>query len=435
MNPIHVFKFGGASVKSADAIKNLAKIVKRYSGENLVIVVSAMAKTTNALEETLSLWMNGDLIAWEQKLSDIEKFHLDTANQLLEGDANRLLIAELQALFKQLRDQFQVPSSASYDYLYDQIVSFGELLSTRIVSHYLNSIGITNKLADARQCLRSDTSYREGVIDETASRFLCQRVFDFTAVKIYLTQGFIAGTEMGTTTTLGREGSDYTAAILANILDAKDVTIWKDVAGVLSADPKIFSQAVKLDFVSYQEAIELAYCGAQIIHPKTIKPIQNKKIPLYVKSFMDPDAPGSTIAHSDTPVTLPPVLVLKRNQVLISLTPRDFSFVIEDCLSKIFAVLYKHRIKVNMIHNSAISFTVCVDYDRFRFDSAIAELKEEFSIRYNTNLELLTVRHYTKDIIERITSNRLVYLQQRTRSTARFVIESENINNINLTFV
>ncbi|HOK61607.1 MAG TPA: aspartate kinase [Tenuifilum sp.] len=424
MKPIRVFKFGGASVKSAGAIRNLANIVKRFSTENLVIVVSAMAKTTNALEEVLMYWMNADLTAMNTKLKEIKQFHLNEALDLVEGDSNHLLIAELQALFNQLETQFGQTPTKGYDFHYDQVVSFGELFSTRIVSHYLNFIGIANTLVDARRCLRSDTSYREGVIDETTSRLLCQREFDFSSANIFLTQGFIAGTEVGTTTTLGREGSDYTAAILANLLDAQDVTIWKDVAGVLSADPKIFSNAVKLSFVSYQEAIELAYCGAQIIHPKTIKPIQNKKIPLYVKSFMEPDAQGTIIAHSDTPVKLPPVLVLKRNQVLITLSPRDFSFVIEDCLSKIFALLYKHRIKVNMVHNSAINFTVCVDNDKLRLGDALEEMKHEFAVRYNSNLELLTIRHYTPEIIENFIGNRVVYLQQRTRSTARFVMDA-----------
>lgn len=424
MKPIRVFKFGGASVKSAGAVRNLANIVKRYSSENLVIVVSAMAKTTNALEEVLMHWMNADLLAMKEKFKEIEQFHLNEAMDLVDGNPNHILIHELQGLFNQLESQLGQVPTVGYDFYYDQVVSFGELFSTRIVSHYLNYIGIANTLVDARRCLRSDTSYREGVIDESTSRLMCKREFDFSLANIFLTQGFIAGTEVGTTTTLGREGSDYTAAILANLLDAQDVTIWKDVAGVLSADPKIFSNAVKLNFVSYQEAIELAYCGAQIIHPKTIKPIQNKKIPLYVKSFMEPDAEGTIIAHSDTPVKLPPVLVLKRNQVLITLSPRDFSFVIEDCLSKIFALLYKHRIKVNMVHNSAISFTVCVDNDHLRLGNALEEMKHEFAVRYNNNLQLLTIRHYTPEIIEDFIGNRVVYLQQRTRSTARFVMDA-----------
>jgi len=424
MKPIHVFKFGGASVKSAESIRNLATIVAKYSAENLVIVVSAMAKTTNELEVVLKHWVENDLTSKERKLTEIEQFHINIALELVNNDANHQLMAELKDLFSQLNDQVKGIPSKGYDFHYDQVISFGELISTRIVSHYLSYIGISNKLVDARRCLRSDTSYREGVIDEFTSRILCQREFNFSSVNIYLTQGFIAGTEDGATTTLGREGSDYSAAILANLLDAQDVTIWKDVDGVLSADPKIFSNAVKLNFVPYQEAIELAYCGAQVIHPKTIKPLQNKNIPLYVKSFMNPNASGSIIAHSDTPVELPSIIVLKKNQVLVTLSPRDFSFVIEDCFSKIFALLYKHRIKVNMLHNSAINFTVCVDDDRLRLPQALDELKLDFAVRHNRNLELLTIRHYSPELIDDLVGNRTVYLQQRTRSSVRFVMDS-----------
>ncbi len=422
---VRIFKFGGASVKSAEAIRNLAQIVSQYQHENLVIVVSAMAKTTNNLEEVLSVWMKGDFDLLEQKVSSIERFHVDTALELIGGNTSHILLMELRSLFLQLREKLTVRPAKNYDFHYDQIVSFGELFSTRIVNHYLNHIGITNKLVDARRCLRTDTTYREGIIDESISAQLCQREFDFSIVRIYLTQGFIAGTEIGTTTTLGREGSDYTAAILANLLNASDVTIWKDVEGILNADPKIFVDTQKLEFVSYQEAIELAYCGAQIIHPKTIKPIQNKKIPLHVRSFLNSNATGSTIAHSDKPISLPPVLVLKRKQVLVTLTPRDFSFVIEDCLSKIFAMLYRYRVKVNIIHNSAINFTVCVDDEPLRLPQAIQELQNDFVVRYNTNLMLLTIRHYSADVIDKYTWNRTVYLQQRTRSTARFVMDSE----------
>jgi aspartate kinase len=275
-----------------------------------------------------------------------------------------------------------------------------------------------------RTCLKSDTTYREGVIDYITSRFLTQKTFNFGTERIYITQGFIAGSQAGTTTTLGREGSDYTAAILANLLDALDVTIWKDVEGVLNADPKIFPNTIKLDFVSFQEAIELAYCGAQIIHPKTIKPLQNKQIPLFVKSFLNPDGVGTKILQSDEPLQLPPVFILRRNQVLMSLTPRDFSFVIEDSLSKIFALLYKHRVKVNLVQNSAISFTVCVDEEKQYLPAAIEELKNDFKVRYNNNLELVTIRHYTPQAIDSEISGRQVYLQQRTRSTARFVMDA-----------
>jgi len=420
---IRIFKFGGASVKSADGIKNLATIVKKFSHEKVVIVVSAMGKTTNALERILASYLNSDS-SINSELETLKNYHFGVAQELLGTDKGHFMYAELDRLFSDLASKLEQKPTEGYDYCYDQIVSFGELLATKIVSIYLNYLSITNRWIDARACIQSDNSYREGIIDFTTSKYLCQKTFNFEGENLYITQGFIAGTPMGTTTTLGREGSDYTAAILANLLDAKDVTIWKDVEGVLNADPKIFANTCKLDFVSYQEAIELAYCGAQIIHPKTIKPIQNKKIPLFVKSFINPDAVGTQIAHSDSQLKLPPVLVLKQNQVLISLTPRDFSFVIEDSLSKIFAILYKHRVKVNLVQNSAISFSICVDEEKHRLPKAIEELQVDFTVRYNSNLELLTIRHYTKQAIDEQVGDKVVYLQQRTRSTSRFVMDA-----------
>lgn len=420
---IRVFKFGGASVKSAEGIRNLASIIRKFNSERVVVVVSAMGKTTNALEKILSASLNSDnsLIS---ELSTLKSYHYGVAEDLIGADRSHFIFSELDRLFAELEVKLAVKPTDGYDFCYDQIVSFGELMATKIVSIYLNHCGIANRWVDARSCILSDNSYREGIIDFTTSKYLCQKAFNFEGESRYVTQGFIAGTPSGTTTTLGREGSDYTAAILANLLDAKDVTIWKDVEGVLNADPKIFKNTCKLDFVSYQEAIELAYCGAQIIHPKTIKPIQNKQIPLFVKSFINPDTLGTQIAHSESLLKLPPVLVLKQKQVLISLTPHDFSFVIEDSLSKIFAILYKHRVKVNLVQNSAISFSVCVDEEKYRLPKAMEELQVDFTVRYNSNLELLTIRHYTQVAIEEQVGDKIVYLQQRTRSTARFVMDA-----------
>lgn len=423
---IRVFKFGGASVKSAEGIKNLATIVRKFSQDKVVVVVSAMGKTTNALERILAAYLNSDS-SISSELEALKNYHYSVVHGLIGEDRHHLMYAELDRLFSELTRRLEQKPAEGYDFCYDQIVSFGELLATKIVSIYLNHVSITNRWVDARACIQSDNSYREGIIDFTTSKYLCQKAFNFEGENLCITQGFIAGTPMGTTTTLGREGSDYTAAILANLLDAKEVTIWKDVEGVLNADPKIFANTCKLDFVSYQEAIELAYCGAQIIHPKTIKPIQNKKIPLFVKSFINPDAVGTQIAHSDSQLKLPPVLVLKQNQVLISLTPRDFSFVIEDSLSKIFAILYKHRVKVNLVQNSAISFSICVDEEKHRLPKAIEELQVDFTVRYNSNLELLTIRHYTKQAIDEQVGDKVVYLQQRTRSTSRFVMDARTL--------
>ncbi len=418
---VKVFKFGGASVRSAEGVRNLADVIKRYS-ENLVIVVSAMGKTTNALEIILAKYLEKD-DSYTDDIIKLKKYHLDIVAELF-GDKSISEEKKVDLLFNGIDGFIKSNRITDYNFCYDQLVSYGELIATTIVSSYLNSINIKNLWVDARTYLKSDATYREGNIDYKKSETLSKKTFSFKDQRIYLTQGFIAGTPFKTTTTLGREGSDYTAAILANLLNAEDVTIWKDVEGVMNADPKYFKNTCKLDFVSFQEAIELAYCGAQIIHPKTIKPLQNKKIPLYVKSFINPDAVGTKILHSEVPLKLPPVFVLKQNQVLISLSPRDFSFVIEDSLSQIFALLYKHRVKVNMIHTSAITFSICVDEEKHYLPAAIEELQKNFVVKYNKGLELLTIRHYTPNVIEEQISGKQVYMQQRTRSTARLVMDA-----------
>jgi aspartate kinase len=418
---LKVFKFGGASVRSAEGVRNLSEVVKRYS-DNLVVVVSAMGKTTNALEIILAKYLEKDA-TYADDILRLKKYHIDIIVELF-GPKIGIVEDRINDLFEGMEGFIKSNKINDYNFCYDQLVSFGELISSTIVSSYLNSNATPNQWIDIRTCLKSDVNYREGNIDYKKSETLVHKAFNFKNNRIYLTQGFIAGTSFGTTTTLGREGSDYTAAILANLLDAEDVTIWKDVEGVMNADPKFFKNTIKLDFVSFQEAIELAYCGAQIIHPKTIKPLQNKKIPLYVKSFIHPEAIGTKILHSEVTLKLPPVYVLKQNQVLISLTPRDFSFVIEDSLSQIFALLYKHRVKVNMIHTSAITFSICVDEEKHYLSAAIEELQKDFVVKYNKGLELLTVRHYTPNVIEEQITGRQVYMQQRTRSTARIVMDS-----------
>ena len=415
---IRVFKFGGASVKTADGIRNLAKILKD-NASRLVVVVSAMGKTTNALERMLDEYLQGNVN--NSELSNLKNFHFDIASELF-ADSNHVVFQKLNSAFGKMMVFMELNKSTDYNFCYDQLVSFGEILSTIIISEYLCSEGVSNKWIDIRKVLRSDENYREGNIDFNVSLNQCVETFSFEGTSLYITQGFIAGTSSGTTTTLGREGSDYTAAILANLLNANDVTIWKDVEGVLNADPKIFSNTVRLNTVSFKEAIELAYCGAQIIHPKTIKPLQNKKIPLFVKSFVNPNGVGTKIVETEERFDYPPVLIQKTDQVLISLTPKDFSFVIEDCLSKIFAVLYKHRVKANLVQSSAISFSICVDNEEHFLPGAINDLRNDYSVRYNKNLKLLTIRHYTQDKIDELVGGRIVFLEQKTRSTARYVI-------------
>jgi aspartate kinase len=421
---LRVFKFGGTSVMSADGVRNLAKIVSAHNG-SLVIVMSAMGKTTNAFELVLSGYMNQDK-SYLSDFQNIKENHIKIAKSLLpDKDFTRCRLAEL---FQQVEKLLSMPPKGNYNFCYDQIVSYGELLSSSIISAYLSSLGVKNSWVDIRRALRTDNNYREGNVDYKISEELCKNEFQFdpNSNDIFITQGFIGGAEDGNTTTLGREGSDYTAALLANLLNAESVTIWKDVEGVLNADPRLFQSTIKLDEVSFKEAIELAYCGAQIIHPKTIKPIQNKQISLFVKSFLNPEAKGTLVYQTDRKIEYPPIFILKKGQVLISLTPRDFSFVIEDCLSKIFATLYKHRVKANLIQSSAISFSICVDNEEHFLPGALHELGLDFSVKYNKNLELLTIRHYTDSVVDEKTQGREVLLQQKTRSTIRVVVRSED---------
>ncbi len=419
---LNIFKFGGASVKDAGGVKNLAQIVSSHSS-NLVVVVSAMGKTTNALEGILSQYLSNNPIIW-QSFADLREYHINIAAELF-GQICPAKIDDIEQLFVELRALLEFNPNFNYNFNYDQIVSYGELISTKIVSIYLDAIGILNTWVDVRQVLRTDDNYREGNVDFAISQERSKLQFKFNGNSVFVTQGFIGGTADGYTTTLGREGSDYTAALLANLLDAQSVTIWKDVDGVLNADPRIFSDTIKLDEVSFKEAIELAYCGAQIIHPKTIKPLQNKQISLYVKSFANPTGSGTLVYQTDQRIAYPPILIVKPKQVLISLTPRDFSFVIEDCLSKIFALLYKHRVKANLVQSSAISFSICVDDEEHFLPNAIAELSKTFAVRYNRGLELLTVRHYNAEVLEKLLAGKSVYLQQKTRSTIRVMYEKD----------
>lgn len=415
---LNVYKFGGASVKDAEGVRNLAEIVRSQSAD-LVVVVSAMGKTTNALEGILTQYLNTDPALW-QDLSIIRDYHVSMGAQLFDSLCPDK-VAEIEAIFTDLENRLQQEVKGNYNFNYDQIIPYGEMLSTRIISIYLNAVGIDNTWVDVRGVIRTDSNFREGNVDYSISQDLCTKQFQFNGTRVFTTQGFLGGTADGFTTTLGREGSDYTAALLANMLDAVSVTIWKDVDGVLNADPRIFQNTIKLDEVSFKEAIELAFCGAQIIHPKTIKPLQNKEIPLFVKSFSNPMSAGTKIYQTEKHVGYPPILIVKPKQVLISLTPRDFSFVIEDCLSKIFAILCKHRVKANIVQSSAISFSICVDEEVHFLPSAIKELNKLFEVKYNKGMELLTVRHYSARVVEELLEGKKIFLQQKTRSTMRAV--------------
>lgn len=422
---VRVFKFGGASVKSAEGVKKLVKILNDQN-DPLVVVVSAMGKTTSLLERLLKGYIDGNNVFW-QDFDELRQFHLSITENLFCIKDNSCK-AKVDKLLGDLEAMLRGKPMGDYNYCYDQLVCYGELLSTVIIADYAKLIGLDSQYVDIRDVLQSDETYREGNIDFNASQLLSNKTFVFKdeSPRAYITQGFIAGTSKGTTTTLGREGSDYTAAILANLLNAKDVTIWKDVEGVLNADPRTSVNTIKLSRVSFKEAIEMAYCGAQIIHPKTIKPLENKSIKLFVKSFLKPHAEGTLVYQCDSAIDYPPMLIQKSNQVLISLTPLDFSFVIEDCLSKIFAALYKHRVKANLIQSSAINFSICVDDEEYFLPGAIDELNRNFVVRYNKNLELLTIRHYSDDVVEENTRGRDVLLTQKTRNSIRVVVRSDN---------
>jgi len=415
-----VFKFGGASVKDSSGVKNLLKIVKSYS-ENLVIVVSALGKNTNAIENILKLSFN-DIQESKLQLEKLKENHLQIINDLFNNQDQKI-VNEINDDFEKLYIILYKSEITNYNYKYDQVVSFGEIFSTKIVSTYLNNENLENCWVDIREVIRTDSTHREAKVDYIKTTKEAIKEFDFNKSKIYLTQGFIGGTEGGSVTTLGREGSDYTAAVLANVLNAENVTVWKDVDGVLNADPQYFSETQKLNKLSYQESVELAYFGAKVIHPKTLKPLHNKNIPLHVRSFINTKDEG-TIIHCFKEYDQDlPIFILKKEQVLISLFPKDLSFIIEDELSKIFKYLSEHRIKVNLIQNSAISISFCIDNYNSTVKTLVDHLKEDFKVLYNDQLELLTIRHYTPESIDQVTSGKYIYIDQRSRHTAHFVIK------------
>ena len=414
-----VFKFGGASVRSAEGIRNIVKIVSGES-DNLFIVVSAMGKTTNAMEVVLDLFMKADHDASLEKLAEVESYHYEIINELFANHSNG--VEAVTPLFEEIRKIISEGIGDDYDRWYDRLVSYGELISTRIVSAFLNESAINNVWLDMRGLLVTDSNFREANVRMEESKIQLQKAADFSQNRIYISQGFIGANIKGDPTTLGREGSDYTAAVVGNLLDAESVSIWKDVPGILNADPRIFENTVLIHELTYLDAVELAYSGAQIIHPKTIKPLENKHIPLYVRPFGTPKEAGSVIkATTEKPIEVP-VLILRKNQVLVTVRPRDFSFVLEESLSKAFAVMNKHRLKVSLIQSSAISISVCVDNTRY-LSGALDELGNGFKVTYNDGLELLTIRGINDEIVEKTTVGRTILLNQRTRRSGRFLMK------------
>jgi len=421
-----VFKFGGASVKDAPAIENLKNILQRYENEQLVVVISAMGKTTNFLEKLLDAYCH-EPEKVEGLLTELRARHERVAEELM-GAGNPFL-PHSERLFTLLAEQLQRPTSDNFDYDYDRIVSFGELLSTTLISTYLNHQGLDVQWLDARQLVRTDNTYREGHVDWTVTRKLvCNTInpyFQNRTSGMVLTQGFIAGTAENQTTTLGREGSDYSAAILANTLDAECVTVWKDVPGILNADPKRFPNAVKIDKLTYHETVELAYYGASVIHPKTLRPLHNKQIPLFVKSFFHPENEGSMITQTADTKDIPSYIV-KDNQLLISVSPRDFSIIGVENLSKILDILSQYRVKINLIQNSALTFSVCTDNVPMRLQPCIEALQKEFVVKFNEAIRLVTIRHYDESSEKEVLgmfAGEEVLIRQNNRHTIQLVLK------------
>ncbi len=415
-----IFKFGGASVNSAAAVRNMAAIVSRFNSEPLTIVISAMGKTTNRLEQLVP----GVRPKAEHPLmlEQLRNYHLQIIDDLF-SNPNHPIYQDFASLFRQLA-QCCAKEPTNYNFDYDQTVCFGELISTTIISHYLNSIGLSNLWVDIRQIIRTNHNYREGIVDFEQTQLNVQKYKAQHSDAITLvTQGFIAGTLDGYTTTLGREGSDYSASILAYCLDAESMTIWKDVPGFLNADPKYFPNTVKIEEIPYNEAIELAYYGASVIHPKTVKPIQNKNIILNIRSFITPNAPGSVIGPFETIRPLTPLYIVKHRQTLLSIFPKDFSFIAEDNLQTIFAALAELNIRVNLMQNSALSFSICTDDNEMLLSQLHERLSGQFFLRYNRDLQLVTIRYYTQEIVDKIVAGRPVLLQQRSRITAQLIVQ------------
>ncbi len=419
---VKVFKFGGASVKDAASVKNVADIINKFGGEQLLVVVSAMGKTTNGLERLAEAYFNRKTEAVQQIYSEIKSFHDEIISDLLKNKTSHDY-DDIENLFIELDCLLENEPEGDFDYNYDQIVSYGEVFSTRIVSTYMNQADVKNRWMDARNFISTDDNFREGTLDwELTTSLIEKKLKPIVQKQIVVTQGFIGQTSDKLTTTLGREGSDYSAAIFAYGLDAESVTIWKDVAGVMNADPKKYSDAVKINELGYSHAIEMAYYGATVIHPKTIQPLQSKHIPLYVRSFVNPDAAG-TVVSTGVNETKIPTIISKNKQVLLSISSKDFSFIVEDNLSLIFSIFAKHKVRTNLMQNSAISFSVCIDDVGEKIDKLCADLTDNYLIKSSAPVELLTINNYDEETVHKLTSGKEILLEQKTRAVIQLVIK------------
>ena len=417
-----VFKFGGASVKDADAVRNLKKILENEDRSDLMLVISAMGKTTNSIEKALKEFRDNDGHLEISALKDLMEYHEKIMMELFDGNTEHPVFEAVTNLFLDLYLNLQ-ETGYDYDYQYDQTISFGEMLSTTIISAYLNGNGITNKLLDARQYIITDHTFRAANVDFDESRLRIQKLQEEHDGTMYITQGFIgSSTKPVVTTTLGREGSDYTGAIFANLLNAKELSVWKDVDGVRNADPKRFEHTEKIPHLSYSEATELTFYGASVLHPKTTKPLQNKNIPLKVRCFLDASLEPTIVDGSNEFIKYIPSFIVKDNQTLVTIRPRDYSFMNEQNLGILFAMLNELNIHANMIQTSALDLSICFDENERKLTQLIAALEQSFIIRYNNGLQLFTIRHYENGIEKEFIKGKQIFVEQRSRSTLQLVI-------------
>lgn len=433
-----VYKFGGASVKNAAAVRNMAEIIRKHEQDSLIVVISAMGKTTNALEKLVESYFQEEEENKKILFEQVKEYHYQIINELFTDKKHDIFLAADQ-IFYHLYYYLKEKPGKNYNFEYDRIVSTGEILSTKIIASYLKSSGIENRWFDARQLIITNSNYRDAALDWLKTENLIQDKISGYLQKrrlkglssIAIIQGFVGGTTQGFATTLGREGSDYSAAIIAYAVKAKEVVIWKDVVGVLNADPKLFKNTTLLNNISYQEAIELSYYGATVIHPKTLKPLLKKSIPLRVKSFYHPDKEGSLINNETAGDGYHPSYIIKFNQVLLSVFPKDFSFIAEKNLSRIFSECAQNSIKINLMQNSALSFSICFDEDKIKTPNLLKSLGKIYTVKYNTHVQLITIRHYEKANLQELLQGKKILIEQKNRTTLQWVVKDTMIQQEN----
>jgi len=414
-----ILKFGGASVKDAEGVRNLVQVLQTVGTHETLIVISAMGKTTNALEQVIDHYFNTKH-ELQSSIQDVKKFHNAIVLDLFENESHPVFKA-VSSLFDELSSFFERNKSPDYDFIYDQTIGFGELVSTTIVSYYLNHNGLNNQWLDVRELIKTDRNYRNAKVQWEPTQQQIQQKID--PKQLYVTQGFLGSDSNNFTTTLGREGSDYTAAIFAYCLNAKSVTIWKDVPGVLNADPRYFDNATLLHSLSYEEAIELSYYGASVIHPKTLQPLQRKEIPLHVKSFLNPKNKGTTVGKALKLTPKVPCYILRKNQILIAVSSLDFSYIVEENISHIFKLLHQNKMKVRLIQNSAISFSVCIENTFDNLGPLLLQLKAKYQLTVYQHVNLFTIRHHTDEVIQDIEKNKTVLIKQITPKTVQLITQ------------